>query len=94
MESSVKKSVCAKLKTIPDLWFYKTSDRFTSGVPDILGCYQGKFFAIELKDPDKPSKTHHKLQLFIINEIKKAGGIAGVCTSTKEVLELLQITSL
>lgn len=30
--------------------FQKVSDRFTPGVPDVLGCYRGKGMALELKE--------------------------------------------
>lgn len=30
--------------------FQKVSDRFTPGVPDVLGCYEGKSMAMELKE--------------------------------------------
>lgn len=39
------------LKSIPQLWCFKASEKFYSGIPDIIGCYRGKFFAIELKRP-------------------------------------------
>jgi Holliday junction resolvase len=57
-------------------WFIKYwgGGQFTkAGVPDLLVCCKGKFLGIELKGPTgKPSE----LQLYNIEEIKKAGGIA------------------
>lgn len=45
------------------------------GVPDLLVCCNGYFLGIELK-----AETGHpsELQLWNIDEIRKAGGIAGV----------------
>lgn len=47
------------------------------GIPDILGCYKGKFFAIELK---LPSYKVNKEQLECIEYIRKCKGIATVLT--------------
>jgi hypothetical protein len=45
------------------------------GIPDLLVCCDGYFLGIELKAPNgKPSE----LQLWNIDQIKKAGGIAMV----------------
>lgn len=54
-------------------YFIKThGDRFSKiGTPDILACVNGKFVGIEVKAPNgKPSE----LQLYHIEQIKKAGG--------------------
>lgn len=45
------------------------------GIPDLLGCYDGKFFAIELKiKNNKPTE----LQKVRLQEIETAGGVQGV----------------
>lgn len=42
-----------------------------SGVPDLLVCYKGRFIAVELKaEKGEPSA----LQLYNLDEIRKAGG--------------------
>ena len=53
---------------------YWSGGQFTkSGVPDLLICCNGYFVAIEVKaENGKPSE----LQLYNIDEIKKAGGFA------------------
>ena len=59
-------------------WFVKYwgGGQFTkSGVPDLLICCNGHFIAAELKGPGgKPSE----LQLWTIEQIRKAGGFADV----------------
>lgn len=59
-------------------WFIKywAGGQFTkTGIPDILACVNGYFVAIEVKGPNgKPSE----LQLYNIDKIRKAGGIAVV----------------
>jgi len=49
-EKKVKLKVVAVLKTFGAYYFYPVSGGYgTSGVPDIVGCLRGKFFAIECK---------------------------------------------
>ena len=50
-ESTLKDDVIKYLKERygRDIWFYKTCDMFTKGIPDILICFYGAFVAIELK---------------------------------------------
>ena len=54
-------------------WFYKASDRYRAGIPDIIGCYQGSFFGIECKaGKNKPTALQEKN----LRDIAKSGGIA------------------
>lgn len=63
-----------------------------AGIPDILGCCNGRFLGIELKaDNGKPSE----LQLYNIRKIKEAGGIGLILypkdfESFKELIEQLK----
>lgn len=59
-----------------ECWHEKIQQVTVRGTPDMLVCYRGHFIALELKkdwidDPDP-------LQLYKINKIKKAGGLAFV----------------
>ena len=71
-ESRFKIKVLKRLKQIPNLWCLKVNLRTINGIPDILGCKDGKFFAIELKDGTKLTK----LQEHTIKNICDAGGFA------------------
>ena len=58
-----------------------------AGLPDIICCHQGRFYAFETKMPEgKPSK----IQLFIIDKITKAGGVAMVVRTKQEALAALK----
>ncbi len=82
-EATLKRKVMTFLKkTYPEAWFYKAADKFTSGIPDILGCLRGAFFAIELKA--YPNETT-LIQDYVIRKIKESGGKAFVCYNVKEV---------
>ncbi len=73
-EAKVKKKCVAYLKSIGAYYFFPATGGYgKSGVPDIVGCYKGKFFGIECKaGTNKPTEVQ-KLQLQLIAD---AGGIA------------------
>lgn len=72
-------------KEFPLAVCFKVSDRFTSGIPDILICYNG-FWAIELKvGKNKPTR----LQRYNLSRINTAGGCAAACYSVEEVRNFL-----
>jgi len=49
-EKKVKNQVVNVLKSFGAYYFYPVAGGYgVSGVPDIVGCYKGKFFAIECK---------------------------------------------
>jgi Holliday junction resolvase len=58
-----------------------------SGLPDILGCWKGRFVGFEVK---RPGKNPTEIQKNTIKEIIKAGGIAKIVTSVDEVLNLIK----
>lgn len=73
-ETAFKLKVQKRLKEIgPSCWFFKTQLLAVMGIPDIIGCFDGRFFAFELK-VGKNKLT--KLQLYVLKCIEKAGGLA------------------
>lgn len=58
-------------------FFWKASDRYVAGIPDIIGCVGGVFVALEIKI-DKNTAT--PLQVYNIGKIREAGGFAEVVT--------------
>lgn len=73
-EGIFTEKVIKYLKSLDKCWYYKVfgGGMFQrSGIPDIIGCYHGRFFALELKaENGKPSE----LQLYNLDKINKAGG--------------------
>lgn len=69
--------VRSRLKKLNGCWFIKTMEMARIGVPDILGCYQGHFFAWEIKVGGNKAT---RIQLFVLSAISAAGGIARVVT--------------
>lgn len=69
-------------KKYPGSYYHKAADMFTSGIPDIEGCFNGRFVGIELKVwPNKATL----IQLETIRRIKAAGGIAIVAYTIEEI---------
>jgi hypothetical protein len=88
-ETALKTKIMKMLRDeYPNIWCYKVNDRFTSGIPDILGCLQGgHLFALELKVlPNKATK----LQDHVIRKIQAAGGKAGVAYNMDDVRNILK----
>ena len=73
-EAKVKKKVVAILKEMGAYYFYPVTGGYgQSGVPDIVGCYQGRFFGIECKaGKNKPTPLQDKN----LKQIAEAGGVS------------------
>tara|TARA_R110001592_G_scaffold284367_1_gene552694 strand:- start:335 stop:634 length:300 start_codon:yes stop_codon:yes gene_type:complete len=73
-EAKVKKVVVNQLRNLGAYYFYPVTGGYgRSGVPDIVGCYQGKFFGIECK---AGKNTPTRLQQINLDDIEKQNGIA------------------
>lgn len=70
-------SFLLSLQPVPYLFFPQTGGYGRSGIPDVVGCWEGRFFAIECKAPGKLNNTT-ALQEREITNINEAGGIAFV----------------
>ena len=75
-EAKVKKKVADQLKFLGAYYFYPVTGGFgRSGVPDIVGCYRGRFFGFECKaGKNKPTALQDKN----LTDINVAGGISCV----------------
>jgi len=73
-EAKVKKKVVAELNTLGAYNFFPVMGGYgRSGIPDIIGCYRGYFFAVECK---AGKNTTTALQERELQKIRDAGGIA------------------
>ncbi len=73
-EAKVKKVVVNQLRNLGAYYFYPVTGGYgRSGVPDIVGCYKGKFFGIECK---AGKNTPTPLQQINLDDIEKQNGIA------------------
>ena len=67
-------------------WFYfpVQNGMGVVGIPDIVGCYKGQFFAIETKAPGKKANVSRN-QALRIQEIQNAGGLVFVADGVDDV---------
>lgn len=81
-EKRVKNAVVKQLKELGAYYFYPVTGGYgASGVPDIVGCYYGRFFAFECKaGSNKPTPLQQKN----IDQIKDMKGIVAVINETNQ----------
>lgn len=78
LESKFQSGVKKELKKIPLCWHFTKEALSLRGIPDIIGCVNGRFFAWELKRSRKESeKTTGRivLQRYILKQICAVGGV-------------------
>jgi len=83
-EKEIVSKILRYLKTVPKCFVWKEHGGIygTAGIPDIIACIDGKFYAFEVKTP--VGKTT-KLQEATIHKILACGGTASVVRSVDEV---------
>ena len=83
-EKEIVSAILRYLKTVPRCFAWKEHGGMygTAGIPDIIACIDGRFYAFEVKMP--VGKTT-KLQEAAIRKILACGGTAVVVRSVDEV---------
>ncbi len=87
-EQTIQKNITRYLESI-GCYVVKVVAASKSGVPDILGCYNGKMFAIEVKTPSTRSNVS-PLQEYNLKAIRTAGGYAIVAWGVDMVKEYFE----
>ncbi len=84
LEKDITAAIMRILKMVPRCFAWKEHGGMygTAGIPDVICCLDGQFFAFEVKTPEC-SVT--KLQERTIHKIKVAGGHAYVVRSVEDV---------
>lgn len=75
-ETVFRQKFQARLKQIDQAWFESIQQKAIAGTPDIIGCVNGYFVALELKATSKDKPT--KLQELKLSRIAEANGMAVV----------------
>lgn len=88
LEASLVRSILKKLRAQGGFWIklHGGADQ-QRGLPDIIGCYKGLYFAFEVK---RPGGEATPLQAFTLQRIKLAGGTSAVIYSFEEAQELIR----
>ena len=87
-ERDIVAAILRYLKTVPRCFCWKEHGGMygTAGIPDIIACIDGAFYAFEVK---RPGGKLTKLQESAIQRIKDAKGKAYKVTGCKEVQEII-----
>ena len=87
-EKDIVANILRFLKNVPCCFAWKTHGGVygTAGIPDIIACVDGRFFAFEVKTPEGRLT---KLQEHTIHRIRVAGGHACVVRSVEDVKAVL-----
>ena len=90
-ENDIVKAILKYLKTVPHCFAWKEHGGMygTAGIPDIIACIGGKFYAFEVKTPVGKTTA---LQDATIRKIKNCGGYAGIVRSVEDVKRILTDT--
>ena len=87
-EKDIVQSILRYLKAMPHCFAWKTHGGMygTAGIPDIIACIDGSFFAFEVKTATGKVTA---LQKATLQKILASGGTAAVVRSVDEVRALL-----
>ena len=83
-EKSITNNILKYLKTLDSCFAWKEHGGMygTSGIPDIICCYKGRFIGIEVK---RPGGKLSRLQEAALRKIQAAGGSAVVAFNVEDV---------
>ena len=89
-EVRVKTVIKKYLTSIGAYFFSPIGGAFSAhGVPDLVGCWRGLFFGIEVKAPGKLKNTTEN-QRAHLDAIRAADGISIVADDVKTVIDLFE----
>lgn len=96
-ENSIQASILDYLKGNPRkgipgvggwwLNFHGGSVYMPRGIPDIIGCYKGRFVAFEVK---KPGEKPRKIQDYTLRILRDAGAVTGVVYGVDDVKSIME----
>jgi hypothetical protein len=86
-ESRIVNAILARLNATPSTYARKThGNRYSAQWPDIVGCANGRMFAIEVKQPGRKATPRQALELA---KWQSSGALAGVATSVDEAVDIV-----
>lgn len=88
LESKVVAITMERLKSRGGFWIkIHGSPMQIAGIPDIIGCYRGRFISFEMKRDEHGQAT--KLQAYMMEKIRKAGGVALLIFTAEQAIREL-----
>ena len=91
LEKDIVNAIMKYLRSLPSCFCWKEHGGMygTAGIPDIIACVDGRFYAFEVKTAMGKATP---LQSATLRKITAAGGVAAIVRSVGEVRELLERT--
>ncbi len=88
-ESAIVNRIMERLKGVECGWFFKVHGGAfqAAGIPDVVGCLCGRFIALEVK---RPGGRPTRLQEWVLDRIRRAGGVAAVVYSLDEAEAIIK----
>ena len=83
-EGKLQDKIISMLNTLDNAFFYKASDSYQRGIPDIVGVYKGLSIWIEVKTE---SGKLSRMQIMNLVKIIKSGGVGFVAKSVEDVVD-------
>ena len=78
-------------ESFPTSWWLKVPTVSIRGIPDVIGCVNGIFVALEGKRAGaKADPSREKLQAYVCEQIRKAGGVAFDRVDETNYLDIIQ----
>jgi len=88
LEKKIVNATLTALKARGGFWYKAHGSPYqTAGLPDIIGCYHGRFISFEVKRDEHGEAT--ALQTFMMERIRTAGGVAILIHTVKMALAIL-----
>lgn len=89
LEKDIVKAILQYLRGIPRCFAWKTHGGMysTAGIPDVVACIDGRFYAFEVK---QPSGKLTRLQEHTLEKIRAAGGVAEKVVSVEDVRGMVE----
>ena len=92
-EADLVKSITVQLRRYPNVWVLKTHGGIymPKGTPDLIGCCDGRFFAIEVKLDAQGRYRVTPAQKYVGEQIIRAGGAFTVMDRSNYMHELAEL---
>ena len=86
-EQGIQKKILTYLDSI-GAYSFKVLSANKSGVHDIVGCYKGKFFSVEVKTP-VTQKNVSPLQAYNLRKVIASGGYSIIAWDVSQVKQMI-----
>ena len=88
-EATLRSRIIKALRAYSGEWFVTHQTGYQEkGLPDIIGCYSGMFYGLEVKLPGKEHTLTPK-QSHVLGRIRGAGGKATMVTTVDDALNFV-----